>query len=65
MFQDADKLSAQGQRDEARKLMLDAGGYSYAIKMWIERGTIKVDNFTDNQKKELSEILDRLDKRYK
>ena len=59
-FKNADELLAQGQTDEARELRLKAEGYRDAIKFGIEKGTIKVDNFTDNQKKEFSEILDRL-----
>lgn len=59
-FKNADELLAQGQTDEARELRLKAEGYRDAIKFGIEKGTIKVDNFTDNQKNEFSEILDRL-----
>lgn len=62
MYQNVDKLSAQGLSDEASEFKIKGVYYHYVIAKSIERDTIKVNNFTDNQKKELSEIYHRLEK---
>ena len=62
MYQNVDKLSAQGLSDEASEFKIKGVYYHNVIAKSIERDTIKVNNFTDNQKKELSEIYHRLEK---
>lgn len=63
MYQNADKLSAQGLSDEASRFHIKGVTYRYVIVKSIERDTVKFDNFTDNQKKEILEIFDRLGKK--